>query len=363
MKILFLGNHFNSIYLYRKELVAELVNRGHEVFISVPKDKKNEYFISKGCTVIDTTLDRKGKNPFSDLRLIKTYKKIIKNIRPNVILSFTIKPNIYGCFASRALGCKQICNITGTGGTFSKKSFLTFIIKFLYKHSVKKSFKVLFQNESDKEFFVSNKIIGKNYDLIPGSGCNLDEFKYAPMVARKKTRLLFIGRIMEIKGIDDFLYCAKKIKDIRNDCEFIIAGNFEDTRYEQIVLDFSKKGIVNYVGYIENRQTIIKDCDCVIVPSRVGEGIANVLLESFSIGRPCIGSNIPGIKEVIEDNKSGFLFERCNKETLVESILKFLNLSFEQKIIMGQVGNNFVRDHFDRKIVINKYLKLIGECK
>ena len=361
MKILFLGNHFNSIYIYRKELVTELVRQGHDVYISLPEDKRNSFFSTLGCTIVNTRLKRRGKNPFSDLFLIHSYKKIMRHIKPDLIFSFTIKPNIYGSFASNALGFKQVCNITGTGATFSKKNLLCSIVKKLYKKSISKCFKVFFQNNADLDFFVSNNIVKNNYELLPGSGCNLEEFKFSKSLRHTTIRFLFIGRIMEIKGIDEFLICAERIKSICPKSEFVVAGNFEDKKYKKKVLEFVKRGVIEYKGYISNRADLIKNVDCVVVPSRIGEGMANVVLESYAIGRPCIGSNIPGIKEIVQHKESGLLFEAGNADSLLKCFEDFLSLDCYEINKMALKGNKLVKEKFDRKIVVKKYLDIVNE--
>ena len=153
-KILFLANHFITLYSFRKELISRILLEGHEVFISLPKSDENLYFERMGCHIIETDIDRRGVNPLRDLKLLRNYKLMMKEIEPDIIFSYTIKPNIYGCFASNKLRFKQICNITGTGGTFLKNNLVSKICKFLYKRSIKNCYKVFFQNTGDKDFFV-----------------------------------------------------------------------------------------------------------------------------------------------------------------------------------------------------------------
>jgi len=358
-RILFLANHFITLFSFRKELIIQLVNAGYEVYLSLPQDKDNTYFESIGCKIVETPVDRRGVNPIKDIRLISFYKKMIKSLEPDVIFSYTIKPNIYGCLATNKK-YKQVCNITGTGATFLQDNFVSKICKFLYKISVKNTYKVFFQNNGDLEFFQNNKMIGDNYEVIPGSGCNLDEHSYCDMPEDEVVKFIFIGRVMEVKGIDDYLAAAKRIKEKNSNVEFIIAGWNEEEKYKQVVADYHDAGIVNYIGFRDDISEWIKKSHCTVLPSRGGEGVPNVLLETAATGRACIGSSINGTVEVIENGKNGYLFEVGNVDELENAMEKFMKLSYEEKIAMGLEGRNLVERKFDRKIVINKYLSEVS---
>lgn len=360
-KILFLANHFICLYTNRTELITKLVKEGYEVFLSLPKSEENKFYLDIGCKVIETEIDRRGVNPIKDLKLIKQYKKIIKTVSPDIIFSYTIKPNIYGSYVSNKLKVKQVCNITGTGATFLKRNFVSFVCKFLYKKTVKKCYKVFFQNTSDRDFFLKNKLVANNYDLLPGSGCNLDEHTYSPMPTDDTIRFIFIGRVMKLKGIDEYLECAKVITNKYSNVEFLIAGWNEEEKYVKIINEFEEKGLVKYLGFRKDISDLIAQCHCTILPSHGGEGVPNALLESAATGRPCIGSKISGTTDVIDDEKTGFLFETGSAEDLIKKVEKFLNLSSNEKELMGKNGRIKIEKEFDRNIVINKYLEECNE--
>jgi len=204
-KILILSNHFITLYNFRKELIKNLVEDGNEVFISIPKADENSFFSEMGCKIIETNVDRRGINPTKDFKLIVNYIKLMKNIKPDIIFSYTIKPNIYGCIASNITKNIQISNITGTGATFLKKNIVSRIVKMLYKISIKKSYKVFFQNSGDKDFFIENKMIKDNYEMLPGSGVNLMQYELHDLPAEDEVNFIFIGRVMKLKGIDEYL--------------------------------------------------------------------------------------------------------------------------------------------------------------
>lgn len=352
-KILFLSNHFHTLYAFRKELIKKLLDEGHEVFLSIPEDE-NEYFKNLGCNIIITEIDRRGVNPKNDLKLIWFYRKMIPKVDPDIIFSYTIKPNIYGCLASRKK-YKQVCNITGTGATFLKDDYVAKICKILYKMSVRKAYKVYFQNSGDKEFFLSNGLVRDNYEMLPGSGCNLEEHAFQDMPDDKVIRFIFIGRVMQLKGVDEYLEAAKSIKQKYPNTEFIIAGWNEEEKYKKIVDDYQKKGYVSYIGFRTDIGEWISKCTCTVLPSHGGEGVPNVLLESAATGRVCIGSSINGTTDVIDDGITGYLFETGNANSLIEQIEKILLLSSEERADMGKAGRDKMVREFDRNIVINKY--------
>jgi len=354
-KILFLSNHFITLYSFRKELISQLVNEGHSVYLSLPEDSDNKYFEDLGCKIVPTEIDRRGINPINDIRLFFFYKRIIKKINPDIIFSYTIKPNIYGTLASNG-NHRQVCNITGTGAVFLKKSFISELIKNLYRISIRKCYKVFFQNEGDRRFFINNKLVKDNHDLLPGSGCNLDEHPFSEMPNDDFVNFIFIGRVMKLKGIDEYLAAAKYISLKYHCAKFYIAGWNEEPKYKEIVADYQSQGFVEYIGFRNDIDSWIKKCHCTVLPSHGGEGVPNVLLESAASGRICIASAIDGSTSVIVDNKTGFLFEPGNVESLISALEKVIALSFEQKCSFGKAGRERVEVLFDRQIVIQKYL-------
>ena len=352
-KVLFLSNHFKTLFWFRKELIKKLVEEGHDVYLSLPEDENN-FFTDMGCHIIPTEIDRRGVNPAKDLKLISFYKKMIPQINPDIIFSYTIKPNIYGSMTS-GKKYKQICNITGTGATFLKDNLVAKICKVLYRLSVRKCYKVYFQNTGDRDFFIKNKLVGNNYEMLPGSGCNLDEHTFKEMPEDDVIRFIFIARVMKLKGIDEYLEAAKKIKKKYKNTEFIIAGWNEEEEYKKIVADYHEQGIVNYIGFRNDLDDWIAKCHCTVLPSHGGEGIPNVLLESAANGRACIGSKIAGTMDVIDDGVTGYLFETGNAESLASAMEKFLGLSSEEKKEMGKAGREKIEREFDRRLVVKKY--------
>ena len=360
-RILFLANHFITLYSFRKELIQEMIKLGHEIWLSLPKSDENVYFENLGCKIVETSIDRRGINPIKDIKLVRFYKNIMHQIKPDIIFSYTIKPNIYGTLASNGK-YRQVCNITGTGATFLNRNFISMICEMLYKLSIKKCYKVFFQNTGDRDFFIKEGLVKNNYGMLPGSGCNLQQHAFKPLPDYKELRFLFIGRVMKLKGIDQYLQAAEIIKKKYPNTRFYIAGWNEQPEYMKLVENAQKNGYVEYIGFRKDIDLWIEKCHCIILPSHGGDGVPNVLLEAASTGRICIGSKINGTMDVIEDGKTGFLFNTGDSQDLASKIEKFILLSENEKEAMGRAGREKVEREFDRQIVIKAYLEEVANC-
>lgn len=360
-RILFLANHFITLYSFRKEMINAMVRQGHELYLSLPKSDENKYFEGLECHIIETEIDRRGVNPIKDIRLILFYKKMIPQVNPDIIFSYTIKPNIYGTLVSNGK-YRQVCNITGTGATFLKRSLVSSICEVLYKLSIKRCYKVFFQNTGDRDFFIKEGLVKNNYAMLPGSGCNLQQHTFKPLPEGNEIRFIFIGRVMKLKGIDQYLQAAEIIRKKYPNTKFLIAGWNEQPDYMKLVEDAQKAGWVEYIGFRKDIDKWIEISHCTILPSHGGEGVPNVLLESAATGRICIGSKINGTVDVIEDGKTGYLFNPGDGVDLARQIEKVILLSPEKRSAMGKAGREKVEHEFDRRIVMNAYMHEVDNC-
>lgn len=358
MKVLILSNFGMGLYKFRKELIQELINYGHEVFISLPNDEYIPLLESLGCKYIESEVDRRGTNPIADLQLLTTYIKIINKIKPDIVLTYTIKPNIYGGIACRITKTTYIPNITGLGTAIENEGLMQKITLSLYKVALKSAKCVFFQNEPNREFFIERGITKNKVEVIPGSGVNLELHRFEEYPNDKENiRLLFIGRIMKAKGVDELIEAAKKIKEICEFVEFHFIGFCEEGYLEELS-ELNDSGIIFYHGKQDDVHKFIKNSHAIILPS-YHEGTSNVLLESASTGRPVLASNVTGCKETFDDGVSGIGFEVKNVNALITAVQQFLELSQENRKQMGIAGRKKMEQEYDRKIVINSYLKQI----
>lgn len=359
MKILVLANFGMGLYNFRRELLEELIKQQHEVYISLPNDDYVPKLEKIGCKFIDTQIERRGTNPIKDFKLLLNYIKILRKIRPNIVLTYTIKPNVYGGIACSITKTPYIANITGLGTSLEKKGIIQKITLTLYKWGLKRASTIFFQNKTNQIFFKENRIVNKNSRLIPGSGVNLEQhvFEEYP-IKNRNICLLFIGRIMKAKGIDELLEAAERIKGHHPNIQFHLVGGMEEN-YTRKLSDLQKLDIIKYHGQQKDIHSFINGAHAIILPSH-HEGLANVLLESASTGRPILASKVPGCIETFDDGVTGIGFEVKNVDSLVEAILKFLHLSYEQKKEMGIVGRKKMEMEFDRKLVVKAYIEEIS---
>lgn len=362
-KVLLLGNHGFAIYNFRKELIQELLKKGYEVYISLPKDEKVDKMVEWGCKFIETNVDRRGTNPITDFKLVLHYMKLLKEIKPDIVLTYTIKPNLYGGLACRMLNIPCVNNITGLGSGFSKGLLLKTFLSTLYKLSLKRSHCVFFQNTEDMRTIVEGGIIKGEYELIPGSGVNLEEYKFKDFPDKDTVTFIFIGRIMRDKGIDQYLEAAKVIKEKYPDTQFNVIGFVEKTQphYNDMINELENEGYITYLGYQSDVKPFVKEAHCLIQPSHGGEGLSNVLLEAAATGRALIASNIPGCRETISEGKNGYIFEAKNTSSLVEQIEKFIHLTYAERKQMGTISREKIEKEFDRNIVVKAYMNKVDK--
>lgn len=354
-KVLILVNHDIVIYNFRKELVERLLHDGYEVYISSPYGERIEDLVTMGCKYIKAKIARHGTNVTEELKLLYYYKKIIKEIKPDVVLSYTIKPNIYGGMACRMLKVPYIANITGLGTAVENKGLMQKITILLYRISFKKINCLYFQNTENRQFFIDNKIAVDKHKLLPGSGVNLEHFNVLDYPCDETIEFTFISRIMKEKGIDQYIEAAEFIRKKYPNTKFHICGFCEEA-YEDRLKALQEQGIVTYHGMQRDVRVILQKTHCTIHPTYYPEGMSNVLLESSACGRPIITTNRSGCRETVDNGVNGYIVEQRNSKDLIDKIEKFLNLSYEKKKDMGLAGREKVEKEFDRQIVLEVYM-------
>ncbi|NUU59627.1 glycosyltransferase family 4 protein [Paenibacillus agri] len=358
-KVLILVNHDVVIYNFRRELVERLLDEGYEVYISSPYGERIDDLIFMGCKYIEATIQRHGTNIIEEIKLISYYRSIIKRIQPDVVLSYTIKPNIYGGMASSLAKIPFIANITGLGTAVEHAGVMQKISILLYRMAFKKINTVFFQNEENMRFFSENRIALGKHHLIPGSGVNLNHFQPLEYPSDKTIEFVFISRIMKEKGIDQYLEAAEYISNKYAFTRFHICGFCEEA-YEEKLKIMQEKGIIKYHGMVRDIRTILAGIHCTVHPTYYPEGLSNVLLESAACARAIITTNRAGCREVVDDGENGFVVLEQNSKDLIEKIEKFISLDYKTKKKMGLNGRAKVEGKFDRQIVVTTYLNEIS---
>ena len=356
----------NSWYAWnmRANLGFAFQKQGYEVVFISPYDKYSEN-IKEHFRYIDININSKGINPIEDLKTIYMYYKAYKELKPDIVLQYTIKPNIYGTIAASMLNIPTINNIAGLGTLFIKQNFITSIAKWLYKFSQKRATKIFFQNQDDFKMFVEEKLVlQEKCDVLPGSGVDIN--KFVPIEKKEDDgvfRFLLISRMLWAKGIQEFIDAAKIIKEKYNNVEFQLLGHLDvesPTAISKEQMDiWVKNGFINYLGSSDDVRVEISQADCIVLPSFYREGTPRILLESASMAKPIITTDNVGCKDVVDDGVNGFLCKIKDSEDLALKMEKMLNLSFNERNTMGKAGREKIVKEFDEKIVIEKYLKAI----
>ena len=356
-KIFIATNHSYMLYRFRKELIAELL-KNNSVTLSMPFVGHEKDFEAMGCKCINTDIDRRGINPKTDLNLLLTYFNQIKQEKPDKIITYSIKPNIYCGLAARLKKIPYFVNVQGLGTAFQNKKLAT-IVSLMYKTGTGKAKTIFFENNANAQIFVDKKIIKKDkITILNGAGINLDTYKYSEYPDDSVVKFLYLGRIMKEKGIDELLEAFKILKnEFCDKVSLDMVGFFED-EYKDIIEDLHERNIINFHGFQTDTNPYYEKCNCVVLPS-YHEGLSNVLLEASATGRPVITSDIPGCKETVDDNKSGYLVNVKDVDDLYKKMKDFVLLSKELKAEMGKNARGKVEREFDKKQVVKNTIEKI----
>ena len=363
-KILILTNLDIGLYNFRGEVLRALIEEGYELHIGLPDGEMIPKLVQMGCVFHETELERRGTNPLEELKLIKKYGELIDEVKPDLGLTYTIKPNIYGGMAFGRRGIPFITNITGLGTAVEGNGALQVFTQALYRIAMKKVSCLFFQNKYNARYFRSRKIGVGKHTLLPGSGVNLEKFSYIEFPKESEPiSFLFISRVMREKGIDQFLEMAKVIHKEYPETEFHILGFCEDDdkepdSYRNKIRALEEEGIVKFEGMQEDVRPFLAKSQCTIHPSFYPEGMSNVCLESAASGRPVITTDRPGCAETVTDGITGFLVEPEDSIDLILKVREFLSLSYEDRRQMGIDARQKMEREFDRNIVVRKYVKI-----
>ena len=357
-KILILANNSGGLCAFRLELIQKLGQK-YKIVASTPFDTQTDELRSSGCRLIRTEFDSRSMNPVKDIKLLYRYLKILKKVKPVYVITYTIKPNIYGSLACRFLKIPYAVNITGLGSAFEGR--LKRLVFCMYRIALKRAKAVLFENSENRALFINNKILkaDKTY-LLHGAGVNLDQFTPAPYPEEDQVfKFLFMGRIMEEKGVDELFAAMVRLRSEGVNCILDILGEYYEEDYRRKVKDAEKEGWLHFHGYRIDVRPYIKECHCFVLPSW-HEGMANTNLECAASGRPVITSNIAGCREAVIDGVSGFLCDVKNTESLYKAMKKMIALSTEEREKMGLAGREHMQKVFDKRKVVDETVKAFG---
>lgn len=356
-RILILSNHSFMLWQFRRELIGAMIAKGMDVTVGVPFGEHIEDFRNLGCRMVDIPVDRRGINPLRDLGLFFRYWQLLRSEKPDMVVTYSIKPNIYAGFACRMLNVPYCVNVQGLGTAF-QKPLIRNIVTFMYRAAAKKAKVVFFENSGNAELFRVKKITPASRQVVlPGAGINLEHHALRPYPDNEPIRFLYLGRLMKEKGIDELFAAVNMLHGDGVRFRLDLVGFFEDS-YKDQVEALCRMGIAQFHGFQPDPRPYYGAADCVVLPS-YHEGMSNVLLEAAATGRVLITSDIPGCREAVEEGISGFTCPVQDARSLYEAMKKVARLSAGQRREMGLAGRKRMEAIFDKQTVVNATMEAI----
>jgi glycosyltransferase involved in cell wall biosynthesis len=366
-RIILVANTSWSMIKFRLGVMKALVEAGYDVIIIAPKDKHSNDFHALGCHYIELAMDNKGSNIINDLKMVYKLQKAYKELAPDLIFHYTIKPNIYGTLAAKIANKRSIAVITGLGYTFIHDNITAKIAKFLYKISLKYAQRVWFINTEDKnKFLLADLVAEEKMEILPSEGINVNT--YVPIPVKRVDnifRFVLIARLLWDKGVGEYVKAAKELKKRYSNVEFQIVGFIDAQNPKAITKEqveyWVDEGYINYLGPTDDVKPFIAKADCVVLPS-YREGVSMILMESAAMQKPLIASNVPGCRDLVQSSVSGYLCRMRDYQDLMAKMDKMLHLSEKERQKMGKKGREFMVEEYNEDLVIEKYLQTVKEC-
>ncbi len=357
MKIAMIINSSSGLYNFRRDLILRMIGDGHELVALTPMEQRTEQLQALGIRLIHTEMNRRGLNPLDDLQLYRQYVSLLKQEKPDLAVTYTIKPNIYGGYACGKLKIPYACNVTGLGTAFESGGPLRNAAVVMNRVAMKRAKCVFFENSENMNLFIREKIIREDQGvLLNGAVVNLEHFAPAPYPGDEGgIRFLFVGRVMKEKGIDELFAAMRRLQAENQPCSLDVLGTFEE-KYEEIIRSCEQEGWLRFHGYQSDVRPFIAQSHCFVLPS-YHEGMANTNLESAATGRPVITSDIPGCREAVIDGVSGYLCRPKDADDLYEKMKAFLSLAHDKREQMGLAGRSHMEEVFDKKKVVAETIK------
>jgi len=364
-RIVICSNTAWSLYNFRRALIRKLVAQGFDVVAVSPLDNYSEKLPELGCRYVALPMDNRGTSPLRDIALFWALLLLLHRERPSAYVGFTVKPNIYGALAAAALGIPHLCNVTGLGATFIRRSWLTRVVKALYRLALHQA-QVVFENTEDREVFVNDRLArADQVTVMPTTGIDLQHF--APLPRRRpdgELRFLLVARLLWDKGVGEFVAAAREVRKTHPAARFQLLGFLDVLNPAAIkrttVEQWTEEGVVEYLGVTDDVRPFVAAADCVVLPS-YREGLSRSLLEAAAMARPIIASDVPGCREAVIPAISGFLVPARQVGPLAAAFRAFCDLSDEQRVAMGNAGLNKARTEFDERQVVARYWDKIRE--
>jgi len=366
MKIMLTVNAAWNIWNFRRPIVQALLDDGHEITVLAPPDDSVTDLEKMGCRFLPLEMSAKGLNPLDGLRLQRAFKDAFLLERPDIVLSYTIKNNIFGAMAARSVGVPFIPNVTGLGTAFLSGGLLQGVAEMLYRRAFSTLPVVFFQNKDDRTLFIENRLLKDHQArLLPGSGIDLEHFKAEPYLHAAGAQVfLMISRLLKDKGVLEFVEAARQVKERVPHARFQLLGSVDAQNRSAIDAEtlqaWVDEGLIEYLGTTKDVRPYITNATCIVLPS-YREGAPRTLIEAAAMGRPAITTDVPGCRSVVEADVTGLLCAPKDAESLARACTQFASLSREASAAMGLAGRQRMESHYDQSIIVAQYQKAINQ--
>ena len=365
LKVALSANSAWNLANFRDGVIAALVKDGHEVLTLAPADGGTARLARLGARPVDLAMDQAGTSPVADTLLLLRYLRVLAAERPDVLLGYTAKPNVYGSLAAHWLGIPVVNNISGLGSAFIRGGWLAATLRILYRAALRRSRRVFFQNGDDRALFIDNRLVrAEQTGLLPGSGVDLRRFVPTAPEAHDGFVFLVVARLLRDKGILEFVEAARLLRQEFPQARFRLLGAVDARNPTAIarpeVEGWVRDGVIGYLGTTDDVRPHLAAADCVVLPS-YREGTPRTLLEAAAMARPLIATDVPGCRDVVDDGINGFLCEVRNAAALASAMRRMMLLPKEARQAMGAASRARVERDYDEQIVIDRYREAVRE--
>jgi len=362
-RILIAYNTSWYVWMFRMPMIRALRSQGREVVVLAPRDEYTNRILAEGIPCREIRLSAKGKNPFREILTTFAFLRAYREIRPEVVLHYTIKPNLYGSLAARVLRIPAINNVTGLGAVFEQRGVLQIAVRLLYKAAFARVERVFFQNPDDRDVFIRGGLVRKvRAGLLPGSGVDLEKFTPRPRGSGVFS-FLFIGRLLKAKGVEDLIHSVRIIRASMPGTRTVLLGKRDDgdpgSADPRLLDEAAADGTVELAGNVDDVRPYIAQSDCVVLPSYYREGTPRSLLEAAAMGKPLIAADSVGTREPVRDGVNGFLCWPRDPDDLAAKMLAIIELSEDTRAKMGAESRRIAEERFDERIVTGRYVEII----
>lgn len=347
-RVLVVANAAWNLVNFRRRLIADLVAAGDEVVTAAPPDTAMADLAALGCRTVPVRMAPRGTSPAGDLTLLARLVALVRRVRPDIVLTYTIKPNIYGAMAARLCGVPAIATVTGLGTAFLAPGPARRVVGPLYRLAFARAATVFFQNADDRRIFVAEGLVARERTrIVPGSGVDLTRFTPQPLPDEGPPTLLFVGRRLPEKGLAEFVAAARQVAGTGVRCALVGPAAAPFPALEAAIAD----GTVDDWGAVGDVRPLVARAHAVVLPS-YREGTSRALLEAAAMGRPLIASDVPGCREAIRPGRNGFVCAPRQAAALAGAMAAFAALPPTARAAMGRESRLFAEERFDERLVV-----------